>query len=204
MTKAAQIANATVTGTVNSVDVSGGATGLTFSGSPVTNSGTITMAGNLAVTSGGTGLNKKPPFMMVYANTAATATYVSGGLSPYVTVKYNTIVVDTDTAFNTTANSYTPKTPGYYRVTVYVLETAIGTGAYTLVLLLSKNGARYMVTEELINYTAGYVQTLHLTTIISMNGTTDTLTASIATNSGSITYVTGLDTQMTAEWIGPL
>ena len=204
MTKAAQIANATVTGTVNSVDISGGATGLTFSGSPITNSGTITMAGNLAVTSGGTGLNKKPPFMMVYANTAATATYVSGGLSPYVTVKFNTIVVDTETAFNTTANSYTPKTPGYYRVTVYVLETAIATGAYTIVLLLSKNGARYMVTEELINYTAGYVQTMHLTTIISMNGTTDTLTASIATNSGSITYSPGLDTQMTAEWIGPL
>ena len=204
MTKAAQIANATVTGTVNSVDISGGATGLTFSGSPITNSGTITMAGNLAVTSGGTGLNKKPPFMMVYANTAATATYVSGGLSPYVTVKFNTIVVDTETAFNTTANSYTPKTPGYYRVTVYVLETAIATGAYTIVLLLSKNGARYMVTEELINYTAGYVQTMHLTTIISMNGTTDTLTVSIATNSGSITYGTGLDTRMTAEWIGPL
>jgi hypothetical protein len=204
MTKAAQIANATVSGTVNSVDVSGGATGLTFSGSPITSSGTITMAGNLAVTSGGTGLNKKPPFMMVYANTAATATYVSGGLSPYVTVKYNTIVVDTETAFNTTANSYTPKTPGYYRVTVTVLETAIGTGAYTIVLLLSKNGARYMVAEELINYAAGYVQTMQLTTIISMNGSTDTLTASIATNSGSITYVTGLDTQMIAEWIGPL
>lgn len=204
MTKAAQIANATVTGTVNSVDISGGATGLTFSGSPITNSGTITMAGNLAVTSGGTGLNKKPPFMMVYASVSATATYVSGGLSPYVTVKYNTIVVDTETAFNTTANSYTPKTPGWYRINATVGETATGTGAYTIVLLLSKNGARYMITQYLINYNSGYGQTMQLSTLIQMNGTTDTLTVSIATNSGSITYYTGLDTQMTAEWIGPL
>jgi hypothetical protein len=42
-------------GTVTSVDVSGGATGLTFSGGPVTANGVITMAGVLAVASGGTG-----------------------------------------------------------------------------------------------------------------------------------------------------
>jgi hypothetical protein len=38
-----------------SVDASGGSTGLTFSGGPVTSSGTLTMAGTLAVTNGGTG-----------------------------------------------------------------------------------------------------------------------------------------------------
>jgi len=43
------------TGTVTSVDVSGGTTGLSFSGGPVTTSGTITMAGTLAVANGGTG-----------------------------------------------------------------------------------------------------------------------------------------------------
>jgi hypothetical protein len=43
-------------GTVSSVDVSGGSTGLTYSGGPITSSGTITMAGTLAVASGGTGL----------------------------------------------------------------------------------------------------------------------------------------------------
>lgn len=42
-------------GTVTSVNVSGGTTGLTYSGGPVTTSGTITMAGTLAVASGGTG-----------------------------------------------------------------------------------------------------------------------------------------------------
>jgi len=49
---------ATVTssgGTVTSVNVSGGTTGLTTSGGPVTGSGTITLAGTLAIANGGTG-----------------------------------------------------------------------------------------------------------------------------------------------------
>lgn len=45
----------TGTGTVISVDVSGGSTGLTFTGGPVTSSGTITAGGTLAVANGGTG-----------------------------------------------------------------------------------------------------------------------------------------------------
>jgi len=41
-------------GTVSSVNVSGGATGLTTSGGPITGSGTITLGGTLAIASGGT------------------------------------------------------------------------------------------------------------------------------------------------------
>jgi len=44
------------TGTVTSVNVSGGTTGLSASGGPVTTSGTITLAGTLAVVNGGTGV----------------------------------------------------------------------------------------------------------------------------------------------------
>jgi hypothetical protein len=50
----------TGTGTVTSVNVSGGTTGLTYSGGPVTSSGTITMAGTLAIANGGTGLTTTP------------------------------------------------------------------------------------------------------------------------------------------------
>ena len=42
-------------GTVTSVAASGGTTGLTFTGSPITSSGTLTLGGTLAVASGGTG-----------------------------------------------------------------------------------------------------------------------------------------------------
>jgi hypothetical protein len=40
---------------VSSVNASGGTTGMTFSGGPITTSGTLTMAGTLAVANGGTG-----------------------------------------------------------------------------------------------------------------------------------------------------
>jgi hypothetical protein len=43
------------TGTVTSVDLSGGTTGLTATGGPITTTGTITLGGTLAVASGGTG-----------------------------------------------------------------------------------------------------------------------------------------------------
>ncbi len=45
----------TGSGSVTSVDVSGGATGLTATGGPITGSGTITLGGTLAITAGGTG-----------------------------------------------------------------------------------------------------------------------------------------------------
>jgi len=44
------------TGTVTSVNVSGGTTGLTFSGGPITSSGTLTTGGTLIAANGGTGL----------------------------------------------------------------------------------------------------------------------------------------------------
>lgn len=47
--------SSTVSGTVTSVAFSGGTTGLTVSGSPITTSGTITLAGTLAIANGGTG-----------------------------------------------------------------------------------------------------------------------------------------------------
>ena len=45
----------TGSGTVASVNADGGTTGLSFSGGPVTGSGTLTLAGTLAVANGGTG-----------------------------------------------------------------------------------------------------------------------------------------------------
>src|SRR5262245_8274975 len=43
------------TGTVTSVNASGGSTGMAFSGGPITTSGTLTLSGTLATSSGGTG-----------------------------------------------------------------------------------------------------------------------------------------------------
>ena len=188
---------------VSNVNVSGGITGMEFTGGPVTSAGTITMTGTLAVANGGTGLSKVRPIMMVYAATAATASSpLMGTLGPFTTVKYDTVVVDTDNAFNTATNTFTPRTPGWYRINATVLETATGTSAYTPRIQLFKNNIRYMVNCYLINYPGGYVQTMQLNTLVAMNGTTDSLTVGIATDNGlTITYLIGLDTQMTAEWV---
>ena len=61
-------------GTVTSVGVSGGTTGLTASGGPVTGSGTITLAGTLAVANGGTGATTASGARTAFGlGTAATA-----------------------------------------------------------------------------------------------------------------------------------
>jgi len=60
-------------GTVTSVDVSGGSTGLTFSGGPITVSGTITMAGTLGVPNGGTGATTLTGYVKGSGTSALTA-----------------------------------------------------------------------------------------------------------------------------------
>jgi hypothetical protein len=61
------------TGTVTSVAVSGGTTGLTTSGGPITAAGTITLAGTLAVASGGTGTST--PSLVQGTNVTITGTW---------------------------------------------------------------------------------------------------------------------------------
>jgi hypothetical protein len=65
-------------GTVTSVAASGGTTGLTFSGSPITSSGTLTLAGTLGVANGGTGLTSVTANRIPYGNgTSALQTSAS-------------------------------------------------------------------------------------------------------------------------------
>ena len=68
-------------GTVTLVDVTGGTTGLTFSGGPVTTSGTMVMAGTLGVANGGTGATvaASAPFALKGANTDITSVTLTSG-----------------------------------------------------------------------------------------------------------------------------
>ena len=60
-------------GTVSSVALSGGTTGLTVTGSPITTAGTITLAGTLAVANGGTGT--ATPAIVAGTNITVTGTW---------------------------------------------------------------------------------------------------------------------------------
>jgi hypothetical protein len=66
-------------GSVSSVDVSGGTTGLTTSGGPITGSGTITLAGTLAVANGGTGATTLTANNVVLGNGTSAVNFVAPG-----------------------------------------------------------------------------------------------------------------------------
>lgn len=71
-------------GTVTSVDVSGGTTGLTTSGGPVTSSGTITLAGTLITTNGGTGLSSYTAGDTLYYASSTALSKLAIGSSTYI------------------------------------------------------------------------------------------------------------------------
>jgi len=64
-------------GSVTSVDISGGTTGLTTSGGPITGSGTITVAGTLAVANGGTGITSLGSGVATFLGTPSSANLAS-------------------------------------------------------------------------------------------------------------------------------
>ena len=68
-------------GTVNYVDVSGGGTGLTFSGGPITASGTITATGTLGVGYGGTSATTLTLNNVILGNGASAVQFVAPGTS---------------------------------------------------------------------------------------------------------------------------
>ncbi len=82
-------------GTVSSVDVSGGSTGLTTSGGPITGSGTITLAGTLAVANGGTGATTSTGSGSVVLATAPT-------LEGTLTLNQTNAFTNTSAAINNT------------------------------------------------------------------------------------------------------
>ncbi|CAB4132800.1 Intramolecular chaperone auto-processing domain containing protein [uncultured Caudovirales phage] len=98
------------TGTVTSVDISGGLTGLTVSGGPVTSSGTITLGGTLVLTSGGTGATTAAGArtnlgLGSLATQAANSVSITGGTQSNVTLSNNVIGTYLD---------YTSTTPPSY------------------------------------------------------------------------------------------
>jgi hypothetical protein len=73
-------------GSVTSVNVSGGTTGLTFSGGPITDSGTITMSGTLGIANGGTGSNTREGALndlLPAQGSAAGYVLTTDGTTPY-------------------------------------------------------------------------------------------------------------------------
>jgi len=91
------------TGTVTSVNVSGGTTGLTTSGGPITTSGTITLTGTLAVANGGTGQTSYTNGQLLIGNTTGntlTKATLTAGTGIVITNGTGTITIAGDLAAN--------------------------------------------------------------------------------------------------------
>jgi hypothetical protein len=71
-------------GGVTSVNVSGGATGLTTSGGPITTAGVITLAGTLVAANGGTGQSSYATGDILYASAATTLSKLTFGTQGFV------------------------------------------------------------------------------------------------------------------------
>jgi hypothetical protein len=129
----------TGTGTVTSVNVSGGTTGLTYSGGPITGSGTITMAGTLAVANGGTGVTTSTGTGSVVLGTSPTVNnptvtnYVESVVAIGTVTTANTLsltngTVQTATLTASTACTFTMPTATAGKSFVLLLKQAATTG----------------------------------------------------------------------------
>jgi hypothetical protein len=135
-------------GSVTSVAVSGGTTGLTTSGGPVTTSGTITLAGTLANTNGGTGATAAfTQYGITYASSTTVLATTAAGTSTTV-LHGNASGAPTFGAVSLTADvsGTLPNTSGgtgqssaftqygvtYASTTTALATTAAGTAGYVL------------------------------------------------------------------------
>lgn len=148
------------TGTVTSVALSGGTTGLTVSGSPITTSGTITLAGTLVVANGGTGVTTSTGSGSVVLSTSPTLTTPVLGTPTSGTLSNCTVDGTNSVGFRTA-----PQTSG-------------GASAYTLVLT---DSGKHVI------FTGGSTATLTVPTNASVAFPVGTTILVVNDNSGNLT-----------------
>lgn len=152
------------TGTVTSVGLTSTGTGFTVSGSPVTSSGTIDLAGTLNPTHGGTGLSDPTANSLLVANGASNMTLVAPGASGNVLTSNGTAWVSAvpnyspallqtiATTSGTTITSNTIPTT-YRKLIIYVkaLRHNGGTTLYNLLINASINDGSSWLTSVTLN-----------------------------------------------------
>ena len=176
-------------GTVTSINVSGGSTGLTYSGGPITAAGTITMAGTLAAANGGTGitspgtsgnvLTSNGTAWVSQAPTGGSATSISNGTSNVTIASSNgsitaatngTTAITIDTSQNVTTTAAISDSIGNVRNVPQNAQTA----AY--VLVASDNGKHVSITTGGITVNASIFSAGQSITIYNNSASNQTIT----------------------------
>jgi len=190
-------------GTVTSVNASGGTTGLSFTGGPITSAGTLTLNGTLGPVHGGTGITSYGVGDLLFANTtttldklpvgASTFLLASNGTAPaYVNPSTVTVGNATNAVTATTATTATSATSA-------TTATNIAGGAAGSVPYQSGAGATTFLgagTGVLINSggNPSYSLTPTLTSVALTSGTVST-TPTSANDLANKSYV---DTQVSS------
>ena len=109
-------------GTVTSVAASGGTTGMTFTGSPITTSGTLTLGGTLVVANGGTGATTLTGYVKGNGTSAFTASATIpntdiSGLGTMSTQSASSVAITGGTINATTIGATTAATGAFTTVT---------------------------------------------------------------------------------------
>ena len=177
-------------GGVTSVAASGGTTGMTFSGSPITTSGTLTLAGTLVVANGGTGATTLAANNVLLGNGTGALQVVAPGTSGNVLTSNGTTWASsapggnayTRTSFTATGGQTTfsaAYTVGY--VEVYLNGVLLNDPDY-----VATNGTTVVLAVAAV--LNDIVETIAFNTIPIVNTTANNLAGGAA---GSIVYQTG-------------
>jgi hypothetical protein len=213
---------ATNNGTVTSVGVSGGTTGLTTSGGPVTSSGTITLAGTLAVANGGTGITSFGTGVATFLGTPSSAnlaaaitdetgtgalvfatspTLVSPTLGAAVATSINrvTITAPASAATLTLANSSSLITSGGHSLTLTTTATTNVTLPTTGTLAVNNQTMFIGTTSVAINRASANLALTGISSVQFPGSTSGTVTlqAAAAAGSGILTLPAGTGTLLT-------
>jgi hypothetical protein len=170
-------------GSVTSVDVSGGTTGLTTSGGPVTASGTITLAGTLAIANGGTGQTTLAAANIPVVNAANTFT----GTQTFSGTSSATALVLNDAAEVATVSA----------------TAATGTIAYDI----TTQSVLYYTSNASANWTVNF-RASSGTSLNTLMTTGQSMTVAFLVTQGSTAYynsavqVDGATAGVTTRWLG--
>jgi len=145
---------------LSSVDVSGGTTGLVFSGGPITTSGTITLSsGTLAVANGGTGITvANPAWHLTYSipllNGFNNTTLTTNAAGQSFLVKFNNQITKQNVNYDPATGRITVTVPGIYHLYAQVQYISIY-ASYQGLGIVKNGGTIAEAYDQSAHYTTG-------------------------------------------------